>query len=133
MAGGKNGKEIAQAKINSYLTKMEEYKTKWTREELKAYLLLYCSSADFEETAAETNYINSKFKALNIHTIRTEFKGDNDYQHIKKIRSAMDRLHYTREGIEVLEKEMKELFLIDGSYDTLEKNLFIGLKRILEK
>ena len=111
---------------------MEEFNTQWTREELKAYILLYCSKADFEETTAETNYINAKFKALNIEAIRTEFEGDNDYQSIQKIRAAIDRLHYKKEGIEVLENEMKELFMVDGKLDTLEKNLFIGLKHILE-
>jgi len=111
---------------------MEEFNTQWTREELKAYILLYCSQADFEESTEETKYINAKFKALNIEAIRSEFDGDNDYQSIQKIKAVVDRLHYKKEGIAVLEKEIKELFLVDGELDTLEKNLFIGLKHILE-
>ena len=52
-------------------------------------------------------------KELNIEAIRTEFDGDNDYQSIQKIKSTADRLQYKKEGIAVLEKEMKELFLVD--------------------
>jgi len=36
---------------------MEEFNTQWTREELKAYILLYCSQADFEESTEETKYM----------------------------------------------------------------------------
>ncbi len=112
---------------------MEEFNTNWTRDELKAYILIHCSNADFDESEAETNYIKSKLQDLNIAPIHAEYEGDNDYQSIQKIRSSMDRLQYDSASVEVLEKEIKELFLSDGSYDTLEKNLFIGLKRILEK
>tara|TARA_B110000046_G_scaffold88676_2_gene96814 strand:+ start:53312 stop:53440 length:129 start_codon:yes stop_codon:yes gene_type:complete len=41
---------------------VEEFKTQWIREELKAYILLCCSKADFEESAAETKYISAKLK-----------------------------------------------------------------------
>lgn len=111
---------------------MEEFNTNWSQEELKAYILLYCSNADFEESKPEMNYIKSKLTDLNIDAIHAEYEEDNDYQSIQKIRSTLNRLEYNKDRIDALEKDIKELFLVDGEYDTLEKNLFIGLKRILE-
>ena len=43
---------------------MEEFITLWTREELKAYILLYCAYANFVETEAEKEYIKSKSLVL---------------------------------------------------------------------
>jgi uncharacterized protein YfkK (UPF0435 family) len=111
---------------------MESFSTTWTKEELKAYLFLYCSHADFEESKAEMEYIKSKLQDLNLATIHAEFDADNDYQSIQKIRLAMKRLQLSASSIELLEKEMKELFLADGKFDSLEKSLYLGIKRILE-
>jgi leucyl-tRNA synthetase len=39
---------------------MSEYSTKWSKEELEAYLLFYCANADFIETDEEKKFIHSK-------------------------------------------------------------------------
>ena len=56
---------------------------------------------------------------------------DNDYQSLEKIKSTIDRFSYTKDETEVLKNEMKELFNSDENFDTLEQNMFLGLKNIL--
>ena len=110
---------------------MEEYVTNWSREELKIYLLMYCASADFDESKYETEYIKSKTSEKNFQKIYREFCSDNDFQSIQKIQTSIDNFGYTKKEIESLFVEMKELFLTDGKYDILEQNLYRGLNRIL--
>ena len=111
---------------------MNEFSTQWSRDDLKAYILLYCANADFVETEEETSYIKSKISDHGFENIHDEFIGDNDYQGLQKIRSTLDRFKFTKDEVAVLLSEIKELFLSDGSFDTLERNLFMRLNQFLE-
>ena len=97
--------------------------TNWTKTEFKAYLLLHCANADFIESKEEKDFIKSKVDAATFDKIHAEFEGDNDYQSIQKIMHTAERLDYSHEQIEDLVEEIKELFLSDGNFDTLERNL----------
>jgi hypothetical protein len=110
--------------------KMEEYQTNWTKEELKIYLLIYCSKADFLESKVETDFIKSKTIGNSFERIHEEFNKDNDYQSIQKIRTTIEKYSYSKDAIAQLFEEMKELFLSDGKYDILEQNLYMGLNHI---
>ncbi|GJM35858.1 MAG: hypothetical protein DHS20C18_48590 [Saprospiraceae bacterium] len=110
---------------------MKEINTNWSKEDLKAYLLLYCANADFVETEEEVNLIQSKVGEDRYKNIHIEFDQDNDYQKIQKIQANLEKHNYSKEQIDSLFQEMKELFLTDGNYDTLEQNLWRGLKRLL--
>ncbi len=103
----------------------------WTQEELKIYLLLYSANADLLESEEELDLIRAKTGTSDFEKIHTEFKGDNDFQSIKKIQSATRAHGYTKKDIAGLLSEMKEVFLSDGKYDLLEQNLFRMLKHIL--
>lgn len=109
---------------------MKKKNTSWTKEELKIYILIYCSNADFLESKFEIDYIRSKIKTSNFEKIHKEFEKDNDYQSIQKIQSSIKE--HNHENVESLIKEIKELFLIDDSFDVLEQNLYLGLKRLLK-
>lgn len=110
---------------------MSNSNTDWSRSELRAYLLLYCANANFIKTKEETEQIRSKIDKTLFNKISKEFEGDNDYQSIQKIESAIKRLKYNKEEINALEDEIKGLFLADGNYDQMEKTLFFGLNKIL--
>ena len=110
---------------------MNNFETNWNREQLRTYLLIYAANADFVESEEEMNFITSKVQADQVEAMRAEFEGDNDYQRIQKIRAALERLQYSKAELEALMQEMKALFMSDNSYDTLERNLFMGLKHIL--
>lgn len=110
---------------------METITTNWTHEELHAYLLIYCSNADYKETAAELEFINKKLKDGFFNKMHEEFRGDNDYTSIQKIQNTIERLGYTEKQIDDFIKEIRDLFLADGKYDILERNLMLGLNRVL--
>ena len=111
---------------------MNTFETTWTKEELAAYVLLYCAHADYVEDPEEIELIRSKVDKAHYKAIHKEFENDNDYQSIQKIEAAIDRLGYSKKEVNTLISEMKALFLSDGHYDETEKMLFLGLKKILK-
>ena len=111
---------------------MKSQHTTWNKQQLKAYILLYCANADFPESEEETKIILSKVQGKEYEAIRAEFEEDNDYQSIQKIQSAIERLGYSKDEIDTLVSEMKTLFLADGVYDETEKAIHSGLKMILK-
>ena len=111
---------------------MQDFNTSWTRDELSAYVLLYCAHADFAETENETEMIRSKVDKGRYRAIHEEFESDNDYQSIQKIEATIERLGYNQTQIRELIDEMKQLFMADGEYDAAEKVLFTGLKHLLK-
>jgi len=98
---------------------------------MKIYILIYCANADFSESKDELDFIKNKIQSSNFDAIHKEFDMDNDYQSLEKIKSTIDRFSYTKDETEVLKNEMKELFNSDENFDTLEQNMFLGLKNIL--
>lgn len=112
---------------------MNNYSTQWTKQELMAYLLLYCANADYVENESEIAMIRSKVDLAKYETIHKEFEKDNDYQSIQKIQAAVERLGFSEAQIDELIVEMKELFMVDGAVDAEENVLFTGLKHLLKK
>jgi len=112
---------------------MSERSTNWTKNELKAYLLLYCANADFIESEEEKELIRSNINDEKFTEIQQQFENDNDFQRIQKIQSSVVELQYSPSEIDSLIEEIKNLFLSDGKYDLLEENIFLGLKRLLRK
>lgn len=110
---------------------MKEFNTGWTKEELKIYTLIYCANADYFESQFEINYIKSKVKKSNFDKIYAEFKSDNDFTRIQKINQTVKTLGYTNEEKDLLFDEMRELFLTDGKYHSLEQNLHKALNNII--
>lgn len=111
---------------------MEGISTNWTREELKAYILLYCAHADFIETKEEIDYIKSKVSEADYQKIYNEFENDSDYESIQKIEYTIGKYNYTEAEIDLLFKRIKELFYLDGEYSAAEQSIFIGLKHLLK-
>ncbi|MCB0464840.1 MAG: hypothetical protein KDC78_04060 [Aequorivita sp.] len=111
---------------------MEEFKTSWSRPELKAYILLYCANADFVETKEEKDFIKEKVGEEKYRHIHKEFDKDNDYQRIQKIQANVDRFNYSKNEIDRLFGDIKKMFLADGEIDILEENIYRGLKHLLK-
>jgi hypothetical protein len=112
---------------------MHDYSTQWTKQELIAYLLLYCANADHFENESEIAIVKSKVDINKYEAIHKEFEEDNDYQSIQKVQAAVERLGFSEAQIDDLILEMKNLFLADGAFDAEENILFTGLKHILKK
>jgi len=110
---------------------MKNYITGWSKEELKIYTLIYCANADYFESRLEIQYIKSKVKESDYDKIYVEFKSDNDFTRIQKINQTVKALGYTNEEKDILFDEMRELFLTDAKYHTLEQNLQKALNNII--
>ncbi|MCF6280539.1 MAG: TerB family tellurite resistance protein [Flavobacteriaceae bacterium] len=106
--------------------------TNWTKKEFKAYLLLYAAQADFNITPEERKVILRKVGENTYKKIQTELKNDNDYQAIKKIQANMDAHNYSKEFLEHLMNDIKEIFFSDGTFDILERNMLMFLKKIVK-
>ncbi|MEZ4936087.1 MAG: hypothetical protein R2799_00685 [Crocinitomicaceae bacterium] len=110
---------------------MKDFTTDWTSDELKAYLLLYCTHCHIEETDEDKELIISKVDREIYKKIHKEIDKDNDYQSLEKILNTIKRLGYTENDINGLINDIKELFLSDGNFDTLEQNMLRQLKHLL--
>lgn len=108
-----------------------ENKSQWTKDELVAYIMLYAAHSNFEEDNHERNAIISKVDMQTFQKIHDEFDGDNDYQSIQKIIKGLEDHNYTKEDLNELFVDIKLMFLSDGDYDVLEKNMMLQLKKIL--
>lgn len=104
----------------------------WTKNELVAYILLYMANTNFVESNTEKNIIISKVNMNTFQKIHDEFDNDNDYQSLQKIINGLKQHNYSKDDIDVLFVDIKLLFLSDGEYDILEKNMFLYLKKILK-
>lgn len=110
---------------------MPKEKTNWSKEELKAYLLLYCANANQIISPEEAHFIEAQLSLGSFESIKAEFEADNDYQSIQKIGNSIDRFSYSEGDIAQLMDEVKALFLADGKFDHLEKSMSMALKRLL--
>jgi len=110
---------------------MAEYITKWTLEEFKAYLLMYCSTADFVMSNKEKKLIRSKIDTKSYRRLHKEFFSDSESVRLAKIRSTAERYRDTEHSANSLIKDIMALFISDGSYSKLESDLLEQLKSLL--
>ncbi|WP_075340973.1 hypothetical protein [Tenacibaculum agarivorans] len=106
-------------------------KTNWNQTELKAYTLIYCMNADMKEAEQEIKIIIESVGQEIYDKMSKEFENDNDYESIQKIRNTVEDLNYNKVQIQDLFTEMKTVFDSDDEFSILERNVTLGLKRIL--
>jgi Fe-S cluster biosynthesis and repair protein YggX len=111
---------------------MDDFKASWSNDELKAYLFLYCAYSNYDLANEEKDMIDNKLDADTVKKMEKEFSADNDYQKVQKILTNAKGLNYSKNEIESLIDEMQEIFLADGKFDSIEKNCFRELKRLLD-
>lgn len=104
----------------------------WNKDDLRVYIFLYCANADLVLKEGEQAYINEKIDSAKYKDILEEFDTDNDYQSIKKIEESIGHLGYTKDQLDSLLLEIKELFWADGEYDNIERAIMRRLKHILK-
>jgi len=105
----------------------------WTRDEFKAYVLLYAAFCDQIENRQEKSYILSKVDRKTYEDIHYELKADNDYQSIQKIIAGMEKFDYSEEDLQRFSAEIMELFLADEKFDAIEQCVYMMLKKIIRK
>jgi hypothetical protein len=106
-------------------------KANWTKEEFRAYVMLYAAQSNFIETEEESKYILSKVSESLFNSIHTEIVHDSDPHCRIKITNYLADNDYAVSDKEMLLKDIKNVFFADGSVDILERNVFLFLKKII--
>jgi len=104
----------------------------WTKEEFKAFLLLYAAQTNFIETPEEVEYIESKFSDDIINKIRKEINKLNDYQKSEIIVNQIKSNQYIQSDLDTILAEIKELYKSDGEFDSLEQSMLAMLEKLLK-
>jgi len=100
----------------------------WNIDDFKTYILLYCANADCAETQEEKEMILKQVKKNDITTLHSEFDKDTDYERIQKIIAGAKQFDYDKNSVI---QDITNVFEADGRYDTMEKNLLMGLKHLI--
>ena len=104
----------------------------WTKEEFKAFLLLFAAQTNFIETQEEIEYIESKFPNEIINRTRKEINKLNDYQRSEIIVNQIKSNEYVQSDLDEILLEIKELYKSDGVFDSLEHSMFSMLEKLLK-
>ena len=111
---------------------MKTIMTNWTKDEFLAYTLLYSAHADYILDQEEKEMILDRVDASAYYKVSRELERDNDYQSLQKILSYTQTNKYSQEEIDTLMHEIELLFMCDGEYDILEKNMMMSLTKLLK-
>ncbi len=104
----------------------------WTKEELLAYILIYVSHSDLNETWNEREYILQRVDKAIYQRMLEQFRKDNDYQSIQNIIEAIKNHDYYRNNLEDLFADIKLMAFADGNYHQMEQAVYNNLKQILQ-
>ena len=104
----------------------------WTKEEFKAFLLLYAAQTNFIETEEEIEYIESKLPNEIVNKIRKEINKLNDYQKSEIIVNQIKSNHYVQTDLDKILAEIKGLYKSDGVFDSLEQSMLAMLEKLLK-
>ena len=104
----------------------------WTRNEFKAYVLVYAAHCNFFESIEEQEYILSKVDEKTFHKIHTEVVIDSDENNLNKIQKYVSENKFNQKEKDDLIREIKNVFFADGSVDVIEKKVFSILKKIID-
>ena len=108
-------------KITSKTKMMINEKPKWSKDELKVYILLLCAKADWNETAEEIALIKSKTKEEVFNSVYNEFNGDNEDISLDKIEASIECHNYSTMEIIELKKEIQDVFISDNNFTLKEQ------------
>ncbi|WP_339754809.1 hypothetical protein [uncultured Winogradskyella sp.] len=110
---------------------MKNELTKWTKAELKIYILLLCAKIDQEESEEEMALIKSKTDLEIFDKLYNEFCCDEEDSCFEKIEDAINHHHYTPKELNELKKEILDVFHSDKKFSMKERYLETVFDRIL--
>ena len=104
----------------------------WTKDELLAYILIYVSNLDLNESKKEKKYILSRVDKEVYQRVHEQFQKDSDYECIQNIIEGVKTHDYYRDDFAGLFADIKLMAFADGNYAQMEQVAYIELKRILK-
>jgi hypothetical protein len=110
---------------------MKNELTKWSKAELKIYILLLCAKIDQDESEAEIALIKSKTDEATFNKLYSEFCCDEEDGCFEKIEDAVNYHEYSPKEIKELKKDILEVFQADENFTMKERYLETVFDRIL--
>ena len=111
---------------------MEPTHTKWTQDELKAYLALYCFNFDFNKKNNTLDYAIFKIEKSKAEQLVSEFQKDNDYRSIQKISTYIANNQYSEGQLHELFHDLTSLIILSGrKCSDVIRSIILGLERTL--
>ncbi|MFD1614785.1 hypothetical protein [Gelatiniphilus marinus] len=104
---------------------MKNELTKWTKAELKIYILMLCAKIDNDESEEEMALIKSKTDQETFNKLYNEFSCDEEDRCFEKIEDAINHHEYSPKELQELKQEILEIFHSDKK--------FLNKERYLEK
>jgi hypothetical protein len=102
---------------------MKNELSKWSKAELKIYILLLCAKIDQEETEEELAFIKTKTDEDTFNRIYNEFSCDEEDGCFEKIEDAINHHHYSPKELNDLKKEILDVFHSDKNFSMKERYL----------
>ncbi|MEB8330699.1 hypothetical protein OO009_15180 [Flavobacteriaceae bacterium KMM 6897] len=100
---------------------MKNKQPKWSKNELKVYILLLCAQADWDETPEEIAFIKSKTTPEIFDKIKKEANEDNEDISLDKIEAAIEEHRFSTLELIELKKEIQDIFISDKNFTLKER------------
>lgn len=110
---------------------MKNALTKWTKAELKIYILMLCAKIDQNESAEEIVLIKSKTDDETYNKLYNEFSCDEEDGCFEKIEDAINHHEYSPKELHDLKQEILEVFHSDKKFVMKERYLETVFDNIL--
>lgn len=104
---------------------MKNEMAKWSKEDLKIYILMLCAKIDEDESEAEIALIKSKTDAETFNRLYNEFCCDEEDGCFEKIEDAINQHEYSPKELHELKQEIRDVLHSD--------KIFLQKERYLEK
>ncbi len=103
----------------------------WSKTELKIYILLLCANIDSEIKEEEISFIKNNTDLATFNRIYKEFCKDDEDTCFEKIEYAIGKHEFSHKELNILKKEVCEIFNSDDKFHLNERYLEKVLDNIL--
>jgi len=100
-------------------------------EDFKSFLLTYLAEADYKVTEGEKSIILNHVSSEKYEAIKHSIDRISDFECLDVIENYKDEYLPTPESKAELIAEMEQLYAADHRHSVLERNMILGLKKIL--
>ena len=112
-------------------TTMEKHPIKLDLNEYLAYLMLYAANADFEIEKEELHLIRQAVDREEYRMVRNAFDKAKDAERLEVIMRYKDEYINTLRDQDAVIDQLKEVLQADGEDESVERGVFILLKKLL--
>lgn len=105
--------------------------SQYSFEDFIAYVMIYAAEADFVITEEERAHIIFKVGSEEFERMLLLFESNSDMQAIEFI-LAMEKRHVEKGAEGDLMQVIRDVMFSDGEFDTLERNVFTALERLVQ-